>query len=364
VADLQLLEELHAHLPVGLLVGDAETLEILHASPALLGSADPNLTLEEVVGYAPFHASELGVLMKEVAATGTPRHVPELRHDFLGRGPRSWSVSLHRLDIDRWGKVVVVLALDITDQLRAQTLLDERERRRLVLQQTIAAVPGQRLVRSLQLVADAVVPALPVDVAALRLRDAHGKLHLAAAAGFRPAEIRRLALEPLDERRVEAMIEGTRHPLVGSLGLQWVVIRWLKFRGDRVGTLTVGARSGHGLSEDDVALFDAAAAQLGSNLDGIERSPRFLRSRSLELARASADEYEAAEARVRNLRPRELAILRLYAEGLGTRQIAELLVLSAHTVRTHVRNALRRLGVSSRREALELLDGTYANPPI
>ncbi|TML02992.1 MAG: helix-turn-helix transcriptional regulator, partial [Actinobacteria bacterium] len=61
-------------------------------------------------------------------------------------------------------------------------------------------------------------------------------------------------------------------------------------------------------------------------------------------------------ALVDGLRPRELAILRLYGEGLATREIAELLVLSAHTVRTHVRNALRRLGVSSRHEALALLE--------
>ena len=33
VTDLLLLEGLHAHLPVGLLVNDADTLEILHANP-------------------------------------------------------------------------------------------------------------------------------------------------------------------------------------------------------------------------------------------------------------------------------------------------------------------------------------------
>jgi DNA-binding CsgD family transcriptional regulator len=59
-----------------------------------------------------------------------------------------------------------------------------------------------------------------------------------------------------------------------------------------------------------------------------------------------------------------LAILRLYREGLGTDQIAELLVLSPHTVRTHVRNARRRLGVNSRREALELLEATDADRVI
>lgn len=355
-ADILLLEELLAHLPVGLLVNDAETLEILHASPPLPGFADEH--------YAQAPASEVASLVEEVAATGSPRHLPEFRHDVPGQGPRWWSASLRRIDTDTWGRVVVTLAVDLTDQVRARDLLEERERRRLALQQTIAAVPGQSLVSSLQQVADALVPALPVDVAALRLLDADGNLHLVAAAGFRPAEIRRLTLEPLNERRVEAMIEGSRHPLVGSLGLHWVDIRWLRDRDDRIGTLTVGARSERRLTEDDLALLDAAAAQLTAGLQSIERAPRFLRRRSLEIARVSAEEDEARKAPVKGLRPRELAILRLYGEGLGTHQIAELLVLSAHTVRTHVRNALRRLGVSSRHEALELLKGTDTDPVI
>lgn len=346
-ADLLLLEELHAHLPVGFLVNDAETLEIVHVNAPL-----------------PEFAGEFASLVEQVAATGSPRHVPEFRHDVPGRGPCWWCASAHRIDTDSWGRVVITLAVDLTDQVRARDLLEERERRRLALQETIAAVPGQTLVSSLQQVADALVRGLPVDVAALRLLDADRKLHLVAAAGCRPAEIRRLTLEPLDEGRMEAMIEGSRHPLVGSLGLRWVEIRWLRDRDDRIGTLTVGARSERRLSDDDVALLDAAAAQLSNGLERIERGPRFLRSRSLEMARLSAEEDEAGQVPVKGLRPRELAILRLYGEGLGTHQIAELLVLSAHTVRTHVRNALRRLGVSSRREALELLGAADADPVI
>jgi DNA-binding CsgD family transcriptional regulator len=369
-ADLLLLEELSAHLPVGLLVNDAETLEIVHANPPLPGLADADVTLDEIVGsrneeHDPqFAASELASLLEEVAVTGRPRHLSEFCHDVVGRGPRWWSASLDRIDTDRWGTVVVTLTVELTDQVHARHLLEERERRRLALEQTIAAVRGQNLVFSLQQVADALASVLPVEVAALRLLDADRKLHLVAATGLRPAEVRCLAIEPLDERRVEAMIEGSPHPLVGSLGLRWVEIRWLRVRDHRIGILTVGGRRARRLSEDDVALLDAAAAQLSNGLERIERSPRFLRSRSLEMARASAEKYESRHARVNGLRPRELAVLRLYGEGLGTHQIAELLVLSAHTVRTHVRNALRRLGVSSRSEALELLEGAGADPGI
>jgi LuxR family maltose regulon positive regulatory protein len=102
-------------------------------------------------------------------------------------------------------------------------------------------------------------------------------------------------------------------------------------------------------------MLDVATAQLGDKLGGIGRTPGVLRSRSLELARASAEEDHAKPTGINDLRPRERTILGLYAEGLETHQIAELLVLSVHTVRTHVKNARRRLGVSSRREALDRL---------
>ena len=48
-------------------------------------------------------------------------------------------------------------------------------------------------------------------------------------------------------------------------------------------------------------------------------------------------------------------IVTQYAEGLTVEEIAQLLVISPHTVRTHVKNAFRRLGVHSRDEAAQLL---------
>ena len=365
VRDLLLLDELHARLPIGMLVNDAETLEILHADPPLPGLADPDQPIEPPTeDYDPYIVPELASVLREVATTGRPHHLPEFRHGPPGQEPRWWSATLHRIDTDRWGRVLVTLAIDRTDQVRARHLLEEREQRQLALRQTIAAVPGHNLASSLQHVADALVTALRVDVAALRLLDADGKLHLVAASGLRLTERRRLALEPVSPRRLEAMIEGSGHPLVGSVGLRWVELGWLGTRDDPIGTLTVGGRSERRLPADDLALLDAAAAQLSDALKGIERDPRFLRNRSLELARVRVDEDQAEPPAAKDLRPRELAILRLYGEGLGTAQIAELLVLSPHTVRTHVRNARRRLGVSSRGEALELLEATDADPVV
>ena len=51
----------------------------------------------------------------------------------------------------------------------------------------------------------------------------------------------------------------------------------------------------------------------------------------------------------------ELEVLLLLDEHLGTDEIAKRLFISEHTVRSHVKSLLRKLGVSSRREALEAL---------
>jgi DNA-binding CsgD family transcriptional regulator len=160
------------------------------------------------------------------------------------------------------------------------------------------------------------------------------------------------------------MLDPNPLSLLPALGLHCVEVRWLEGRADRIGIVTIGARSKHRLSDEDRALLDAAAAQLGNALERIERSSRSIRSRAIETARLSAAQAEAAQIQANNLRPREEAILRLYREGLRTDQIAELLVLSPHTVRTHVRNARRRLGVNSRNKALELLAATDADPAL
>jgi DNA-binding NarL/FixJ family response regulator len=55
------------------------------------------------------------------------------------------------------------------------------------------------------------------------------------------------------------------------------------------------------------------------------------------------------------LSAREVEVLLLLDEHLGTDDIARRLYISEHTVRSHVKSLLRKLGVFSRREALERL---------
>jgi len=61
-----------------------------------------------------------------------------------------------------------------------------------------------------------------------------------------------------------------------------------------------------------------------------------------------------APRRTRTLSPREREVLALLARGLTGEQIAERLVLSPETVRTHIRNAREKLGASTRVEAVTM----------
>ncbi|MGB2875000.1 MAG: response regulator transcription factor [Gaiellaceae bacterium] len=61
-----------------------------------------------------------------------------------------------------------------------------------------------------------------------------------------------------------------------------------------------------------------------------------------------------------SLSAREVEVLLLLDEHLGTDEIASRLYISEHTVRSHVKSLLRKLGVSSRREALEALNSARA----
>jgi NarL family two-component system response regulator LiaR len=61
--------------------------------------------------------------------------------------------------------------------------------------------------------------------------------------------------------------------------------------------------------------------------------------------------HPSAGAGLSTLTPRELEVLRLLARGLSNRQLADELVVSVKTVKTHVSNILMKLGVRDRTQA-------------
>ena len=102
------------------------------------------------------------------------------------------------------------------------------------------------------------------------------------------------------------------------------------------------------LGRTDVAEQEAASAldqllELGAEVEAE-------RARRLQVRAVGRDEAGAPLG----LTPREREVLRLIAEGLTNRQIAERLVVSEHTVHRHVTNMLRKLDLPSRTAAAAL----------
>jgi DNA-binding NarL/FixJ family response regulator len=125
-------------------------------------------------------------------------------------------------------------------------------------------------------------------------------------------------------------------------------------------------------SEDDASLLQAIRGGAAGYLlksEPPERIVEFLRgvargeaalsgavARRL-LAQVREGPHEEAPAAIADaLSARELEVLLLLDRHLSTEEIAARLFISEHTVRSHVKSLLAKLGVSSRREALEKLD--------
>ncbi|WP_393073142.1 response regulator transcription factor [Streptomyces sp. LN704] len=107
--------------------------------------------------------------------------------------------------------------------------------------------------------------------------------------------------------------------------------------------LLVEGRDEAGLSL--LAAVAQALSELGAHNDA-DRIGRFLAGRG-------GDVVAVARGRGRpgygnQLSPRELEVVRLLADGLTNRQIADVLVVSAQTIASQVKSAMRKMDVSSR----------------
>ena len=81
---------------------------------------------------------------------------------------------------------------------------------------------------------------------------------------------------------------------------------------------------------------------------------------SIRSGRAAAANTGVPDSIAEALSAREVEVLLLLDEHLGTDEIAKRLFISEHTVRSHVKSLLHKLGVSSRRDALEALANARA----
>jgi DNA-binding CsgD family transcriptional regulator len=236
-------------------------------------------------------------------------------------------------------------------------LLAEREHRRIALERARAAVADDPL-GGLQRIAKALPLAASVEMVSIRLlAEERDVLYLVAREGLPSRHIRDLALDPIPIAKQRSIFSlGGHHSQARALGLRYLSGEWLASDSTTFGSLTVGCRTDRRPSPAERALVRETAAEVAQSLDGLDRSERQLRKLSLAMARAAILEPpDIPDASLTALRPREATVLELYAEGRGVDEIAGVLVISPHTVRTHIKHAFRRLGIHSREEAAALV---------
>jgi len=100
------------------------------------------------------------------------------------------------------------------------------------------------------------------------------------------------------------------------------------------------------------AVFAAIGIWLGLTITG-----RQIKVRTVHTVREvpSSGPFVADAARIRalGLTPRELEVLKLIAEGLSNKEMAERLFVSENTVKTHASRVFDKLGASRRTQAVQ-----------
>jgi NarL family two-component system response regulator LiaR len=130
---------------------------------------------------------------------------------------------------------------------------------------------------------------------------------------------------------------------------------------DEMGLLGLRAGAAGFLTKDvDVSVVPRA---LLSALDGEAVISRRLSMRLVERLRHAPEGAAGLRPVKSPLTPREWEVVDLLYEGRTTDQIAEILVLSTETVRSHVKHILRKLDARTRAEAVAIAQRMRGAPP-
>jgi DNA-binding NarL/FixJ family response regulator len=122
--------------------------------------------------------------------------------------------------------------------------------------------------------------------------------------------------------------------------------------GDQEDVAMMGLRAGAvGFLQKDIDL-DVLPRALAGTVDGEAAISRRLALHLIERLRRTREGSIGMRPVRSTLSGREWEVLDMLCEGSGTEDIADAFVLSTETVRSHVKSILRKLGVSSRSEAI------------
>jgi DNA-binding NarL/FixJ family response regulator len=199
----------------------------------------------------------------------------------------------------------------------------------------------------------------PVRAGVRRALERHGITVCAEAADARTAVQLALRLRPdaclLDVRMPGGGINAARAIADNLPDTAVVMLTISQDDEDLFGALSAGA-SGYLLKDIDP---DRLPLALEGVLRGEAALPRTLVARLVEAYHPHARRHRLLGP-ARNtveLTHRECEVLALLREGRTTAEIAERLVVTPVTVRTHVAAILRKLGAENRDEALRIADG-------
>jgi DNA-binding CsgD family transcriptional regulator len=114
-------------------------------------------------------------------------------------------------------------------------------------------------------------------------------------------------------------------------------------------------------AEGNSVLVNVGAYPIPKELRNGESAAAFLSLRRVDsyrllarLENGNRPKWEVCRPGKYNLTPRELEVLEMASNGLGTTEIAEGLSVSRHTVKNHFKNMFSKLKVHSRTEAVSL----------
>jgi two-component system, NarL family, invasion response regulator UvrY len=95
--------------------------------------------------------------------------------------------------------------------------------------------------------------------------------------------------------------------------------------------------------------YDCNTEEIEEAIDSLERNQQFFCQKILTLLLPRLA-TQPATVSAKSLTDREMEIARLIAEGNTNKQIGDLLCISPHTVHTHRKSLMKKLGISSARE--------------
>ena len=144
-------------------------------------------------------------------------------------------------------------------------------------------------------------------------------------------------------------IQATRRILAREPDVEVVILT--SSDDDEVGL--VGLRAGASGFLNKRAGVDALPRALRGAVAGEAVVSRRLTMRLVDTMRRTRPDGAGIRPVRSRLTPREWEVLDLLCAGQSTDEIAETLVLSCETVRSHIKNLLRKLGVSSRQAAIK-----------